>query len=150
MKAYSYDENTKQYAGEIECQIDPLESIKKGESVWLLPANSTFKKPKKEKEGFYVVWDGEDWVYQEIPVEPEPEPYVPTEDEKKEAVRFVRNNYLSSTDYTQLPDAPFNEDEKESYREYRQYLRDYTNGENWWEQNPYDYETWLEKNYSNE
>ena len=70
------------------------------------------------------------------------EKYVPTEDELKAQVRFVRNSYLSYWDFTQLDDAPFIEDEKVKYREYRQYLRDYTNGENWWLKNPKTFEEW--------
>ena len=66
----------------------------------------------------------------------------PTEDEKKESVRAVRNSYLSGTDYTQLPDAPFTEEEKIEYQEYRQYLRDYTKEEDWWEQNPKTFAEW--------
>ena len=78
-----------------------------------------------------------------------PEPVVPepTEDEKKDQVREVRNNYLSYWDFTQLDDAPFTEDEKAKYREYRQYLRDYTKQENWWLQDPDDWETWLLVHY---
>ena len=67
----------------------------------------------------------------------------PTEEEMKEQVRAVRNSYLSYWDFTQLDDAPFTEEEKAFYREYRQYLRDYTEQENWWLQNPDNYETWL-------
>ena len=75
------------------------------------------------------------------------EEYVPTEDELKARVRLVRNSYLSSWDFTQLDDAPFTEDEKSKYREYRQYLRDYTNEDNWWLQNPDDLATWLLVHY---
>lgn len=72
---------------------------------------------------------------------------IPTEDELKEKVRAVRNGYLSYWDFTQLIDAPFTEDEKQKYREYRQYLRDYTDGENWWLQDPDDFATWLLAHY---
>lgn len=72
---------------------------------------------------------------------------VQTEEELKEKVRFVRNSYLSYYDFTQLDDAPFTKDEKEKYREYRQYLRDYTNGDNWWLKNPDDWDTWLLSHY---
>lgn len=67
----------------------------------------------------------------------------PTEEELKAQVRDVRNSYLSYWDFTQLDDAPFTEEEKAFYREYRQYLRDYTEQENWWLQNPMTYEEWL-------
>ena len=72
---------------------------------------------------------------------------VPTEDELKAQVRNVRNSYLSYWDFTQLDDAPYTEDEKTKYRGYRQYLRDYTKQENWWLQNPDDWETWLLTHY---
>lgn len=66
MKAYTFDEN-KHYAGEIDCQIDPIESKNQGKDIYLLPADSTFKTPLPEKEGFFVVFNGEDWEYQEKP-----------------------------------------------------------------------------------
>ena len=80
MFAYKYDEN-KYYAGQQECQIDPLESKKQGHPVYLLPADCTWQEPLNEKEGYKVKWNGEAWEYEEIPVEPEPEP--PTLDEVK-------------------------------------------------------------------
>lgn len=71
------------------------------------------------------------------PTEPEP-----TEDEKKNIVRTIRNSYLQQYDFTQLSDAPFTEEEKVVYAEYRQYLRDYTNNENWWKQDPKTFDEW--------
>ena len=139
MIAYGYDDNG-YYTGEKNCQIDPLESKRKGEFVYLLPANATWDKPLDEKEGYRVRFVGGAWTYEEIP-EPQPAPE-PTQEEKEEMVRAVRNGYLSSTDFTQLDDAPFTPEQKASYAEYRQYLRDYTKQENWWEQNPATYEEW--------
>ena len=81
MYAYKYDEN-KYYAGQQECQIDPLESKKQGHPVYLLPADCTWEEPLEEKEGYKVKWNGEEWEYEEIPVPPEPEP--PTLEEVKE------------------------------------------------------------------
>ena len=72
-------------------------------------------------------------------------PQEPIEDKQKE-VRAIRNDYLSKYDFTQLVDAPFTEQEKEKYAQYRQYLRDYTNQENWWEQNPLTFEEWSATN----
>ena len=72
----------------------------------------------------------------------EPQPYVPTEDEMKENVKMIRNSYLQQTDFTQLSDAPFTVEEKAEYAEYRKYLRDYTEEENWWLQNPKTFEEW--------
>jgi hypothetical protein len=66
----------------------------------------------------------------------------PSIDELKTQVRAVRDSYLQETDFTQLPDAPFTTEEKAQYSEYRQYLRDYTRGENWWEENPKTFEEW--------
>lgn len=76
---------------------------------------------------------------------PEPPQPEPTEDEKKAAVRMVRRMMLQTTDFTQLGDAPLDETEKQYYREYRQYLRDYTEIENWWEQNPKTFDEWKEE-----
>ena len=70
--------------------------------------------------------------------------YEPTEDELKQRVRLVRNEYLKDTDFTQLNDAPFTTEEKLQYAQYRQYLRDYTEGENWWQQYPLDFDSWKE------
>ena len=81
-------------------------------------------------------------LYRYWQIGPEPQPYVPTEDELKEQVRAIRNGYLQATDFTQLDDAPFTAEEKQLYGEYRQYLRDYTEGENWWLQNPKTFEEW--------
>jgi len=72
----------------------------------------------------------------------EPQPYVPTEDEMKENVKMIRNGYLQQTDFTQLDDAPFTVEEKAEYAQYRKYLRDYTEEENWWLQNPKTFEEW--------
>lgn len=70
------------------------------------------------------------------------EEYKPTVEEKKNGVRLVRNSYLSKLDFTQLDDSPFSEEEKEQYRKYRQYLRNYTENENWWESLPLTFEKW--------
>ena len=80
MQAYKYDEY-KYYAGQQECQLDPLESKIAGHDVWLLPADCTWEEPLEEKEGYKVKWNGEEWEYEEIPAPPEPEP--PTLDEVK-------------------------------------------------------------------
>lgn len=69
-------------------------------------------------------------------------PIKPTEDEMKITVRLVRNSYLQGTDFTQLTDAPFTDEEKLKYVQYREYLRNYTNGTNWWLQTPKTFEEW--------
>ena len=40
------------------------------------------------------------------------------------AIRIVRNRLLAECDWTQIPDAPLTEEQKEAWREYRQALRD--------------------------
>lgn len=39
--------------------------------------------------------------------------------------RILRNNLLSSSDFSQLPDSPLTEEQKQAWAEYRQQLRDY-------------------------
>ena len=143
---YTYDEKTKKYTGEHNAQIDPLESEKAGKTVYCgLPQNATYTKPLAEKEGFNVVWNDSAWEYQEIP-QPEPEPE-PTQEEKEYRIRSMRDAYLAHWDFSQLRDAPFTEEEKDILAEYRQYLRDYTKEENWWEHEPSTYEEWLVAHY---
>lgn len=69
----------------------------------------------------------------------------PSIDELKAQVRAVRDSYLQDTDFTQLPDAPFTSEEKSLYAEYREYLRNYTQKENWWLENPMDFNSWRKK-----
>ena len=57
MYAYKYNED-KYYAGQQECQIDPLESEKQGHPVYLLPADCTWAEPLNEKEGYKIKWNG--------------------------------------------------------------------------------------------
>lgn len=142
MFAYMYDEETKEYAGNVDCQLDPLESEIAGKEIWLLPANSTWNNPLEPKEGFKVKFLEGAWQYEAIP-EPEPEPE-PTEEQKQAQVRFVRNQYLQSTDFTQLADAPLTAEEREQYKAYRTYLRDYTETDSWWNQPPMNFEEWKE------
>ena len=65
---------------------------------------------------------------------------------KEQEVRQVRNSYL--VDFVDpyqlvLRWGELSETEQGYMREYRQYLLDYTKGNNWWEQNPMNYEDWL-------
>ena len=65
-------------------------------------------------------------------------------EQRKEQVRFVRNQYLEQTDKYMLVDYPITDDERELYKQYRTYLRDYTLSENWWEHSPKYFSTWKE------
>lgn len=53
-----------------------------------------------------------------LPVQP------PTEDERMEWLREMRNRMLSDTDYLIMPDYPLDEESKQAIIEYRQKLRD--------------------------
>lgn len=63
-------------------------------------------------------------------------------EQKKVVVRALRNQYLSETDKYMISDFPVSKTEKADYKSYRQYLRDYTEQENWWENNPQSFEEW--------
>ena len=63
-------------------------------------------------------------------------------EQKKAEVRSVRNRYLEQTDKFMIADYPITDDERELYRQYRTYLRDYTLSENWWESNPLKFYEW--------
>ena len=63
-------------------------------------------------------------------------------EEKKAEVRAVRNQYLEQTDKVMLADYPITDDERELYKQYRAYLRDYTLSENWWKVIPLTFEEW--------
>ena len=96
MKAYHYDSETKKYIGEIDRQIDPLESQAQGKEIWLMPADSTDVVPPEAKEGYDIVFNGAGWEYKETPKEPEPEPYEPTIEEQNEIIRQTRAGLYSS------------------------------------------------------
>ena len=63
-------------------------------------------------------------------------------EQRKQQVRAVRNQYLEQTDKFMLADFPIADAELENYKEYRQYLRDYTKDDGWYSQNPMTFEEW--------
>ena len=63
-------------------------------------------------------------------------------EQRKEQVRTVRNQYLKQTDEFMIVDYPITDDERELYRQYRTYLRDYTLTDNWWVSEPQKFEEW--------
>ena len=73
-------------------------------------------------------------------------------EQKKADVRAIRNQYLEQTDKYMITDYPITDDERELYKQYREYLRDYTLSENWWEHSPMTFEEWksLQKTNNNE
>jgi hypothetical protein len=70
--AYSYNEN-QEFCGECQAWQSPLEK-----DVFLLPANATFIKPLPHKKNNKIIFNGESWIYKELPKpEPKPEPEKP-------------------------------------------------------------------------
>lgn len=53
-----------------------------------------------------------------------------------------RNALLADSDKYMLSDFPVSEEDKQKWVEYRQYLRDYTNGKKWWKESPKTFEEW--------
>lgn len=92
---YHYDQNGK-FIEKSNAFIDLLESQKSGEIVYLRPQNATEKEPLQPKEGFNVVFNGQDWEYKE---KEKPIEYVPTEKDKKNKELLEILSNLSVTDY---------------------------------------------------
>ena len=64
-------------------------------------------------------------------------------EEKEAEVRAVRNQYLEQTDKFMITDYPITDDERELYKQYRAYLRDYPEiSETWHEANPKSFDEW--------
>lgn len=66
----------------------------------------------------------------------------PTPEEWQARVREVRNNLLSETDKYMISDFPISDEERYQMKLYRQYLRDYTKQNNWWESLPDSFADW--------
>lgn len=70
--------------------------------------------------------------------------FFPDTDEKvielqKAQIRSKRDNLLQKTDKFMISDYPISEDERQKIKLYREYLRDYTLTENWWQQEPKEF-----------
>ena len=63
-------------------------------------------------------------------------------EQKKADVRAVRNQYLEQTDKYMIADYPISDDERELYKQYREYLRTYPECQDWYKANPKTYEEW--------
>lgn len=92
-----------------------------------------------KKDGFIEgesseAWDGRLYVKGYAPEKPQ--------EIKEKQIRFVRNQYLADTDKFMIADFPITEKERTQYRDYRQYLRDYTKTEGWFEKEPETFEEW--------
>ena len=55
--AYGFSPIEFDFIGEVTAHLDPLESEKSGVDVFILPSNTTDKKPLKDKDGFVNVFD---------------------------------------------------------------------------------------------
>lgn len=95
MKAYIYDEKTKEFIGETKAQIDPLETKAEGREIFIMPANSTETEPPEEKDGFKIKWNGSEWIYEEIQTEKE-EQREKTQEEKAADVRAERDRRIKA------------------------------------------------------
>lgn len=63
MKAYMYDpEQEYKFKEEVECQTDPVASKKAGETIYLLPGNSTFEVPPEKEDGYVIIFENGHWV----------------------------------------------------------------------------------------
>lgn len=79
-------------------------------------------------------WDGQYYLAGYAPEKPT---------EQKEAdVRSVRNQYLEQTDKYMITDYPITDDERELCKQYREYLRIYTEANLWYESNPFTFDEW--------
>ena len=63
-------------------------------------------------------------------------------EQKKAEVRSVRNQYLEQTDKYMITDYPITDDERELYKQYREYLRTYPECRDWYKANPKTYDEW--------
>ena len=71
-------------------------------------------------------------------------PPEPSDEEKKAQVRAVRNGYLEQTDkYLSVTDFPISDEERELYKQYREYLRTYPECQDWYKANPKTYEEFI-------
>ena len=62
-KAYIYNpENNYLFKEEVDCQTDPVASKKAGETVYLLPGNSTFEVPPEKEDGYVIIFENDHWV----------------------------------------------------------------------------------------
>ena len=63
MKYYTFDAETREYLHSGSAAVDPLETLARGRRIYLLPANSTWTAPEKNKSGFAQIWNGGSWEY---------------------------------------------------------------------------------------
>lgn len=89
---FAYDIETKEKRS---AQLDPLVSEIEGKDIFLLPGGCTWLEPLPEKNGFKVVFSGNEWVYEAIP-EPEPEPDLYVPDPKEQEISELKGKLIDS------------------------------------------------------
>lgn len=65
-----------------------------------------------------------------------------SEIDKQNRVRGIRNQMLDESDKYMVSDFPLTDEERYQMKLYRQYLRDYTKQDNWWESLPDSFADW--------
>lgn len=65
-----------------------------------------------------------------------------SETDKQNRVRIIRNQMLDESDKYMVSDFPLTDEERFQMKLYRQYLRDYTKQDNWWEGLPDGFADW--------
>ena len=98
------------FVGITTADTDPMD-----ESNMLIPAGCVEIEPPATAEGQLARWDGSAWAVEDLP-EPEPEPVDPAVE-----ARANRGALLSSSDWTQVADAPV---DQAAWAAYRSLLRD--------------------------
>jgi hypothetical protein len=101
------------------------------------PAEVTGKIQTYDNNGFLIAEDNADDFLRSVysgtllvlTNTPQPVPYEPTEEEIAGRARTQRDQLLAETDWTQVLDAPISAECRESFRVYRQALRDITEQE---------------------
>lgn len=79
--------------------------------------------------------DGQWYVKGFAPEEPETEIQI--------RVREIRDNALKQTDKYMIVDFPISDEDRETMKQYRQYLRDYTKQKDWWESLPMTFDEYI-------
>lgn len=66
-----------------------------------------------------------------------------SESEIQYRVREIRDNALEQTDKYMIVDFPINDEDRETMKQYRQYLRDYTKQKDWWKSLPMTFDEYI-------
>jgi hypothetical protein len=65
MNLYHYHSETREYLGLSEARIDPLETVKAGHEVYLIPANTTTEEPPLVGSDQVAIMVGDGWTIEE-------------------------------------------------------------------------------------